>query len=265
MSTVRIALANVRVPRTPDDSVSLAIAAVGDAAGQGASVICFPECFVPGYRWPGTAASAPDPAFLERAWSSVADAARRAGITVILGTERMTDRGLQIAACVINPDGTIAGWQDKGQIDPSEEATYPALGNERHVFTAGPLTFGIAICHEGWRYPETVRWAVRRGAQVVFHPHAHVAEPGSYRPHTFADPANTFHEKAMLCRAAENTCFFASVNCASDGSGTTSAIVRPDGTLQCYQPYGQDGLLVADLDLSTATGLLASRCRTALL
>jgi Carbon-nitrogen hydrolase len=110
-------------------------------------------------------------------------------------------------------------------------------------------------------YPETVRWAVRRGAQLVFHPHAHVAEPGSYRPVTFADPANTFHEKAMLCRAAENTCYFASVNCASEGSGTTSAVVRPDGTLQCYQPYGQDGLLVADLDLSTATGWLASRCR----
>jgi predicted amidohydrolase len=96
----------------------------------------------------------------------------------------------------------------------------------------------------------------------VFHPHAHVAEPGSYRPVTFADPANTFHEKAVLCRAAENTCYFASVNCASEGSGTTSAVARPDGTLQCFQPYGQEGLLVADLDLRTATGLLASRCRT---
>ena len=262
MSVVRIALANVRVPATPDESVRLAIAAVADAARQGASVVCFSECFVPGYRWPGTITPLPDPAFLERAWRAVADAAKAARITVILGTERVTERGLQIAACVINPDGTTAGWQDKGQIDPSEEVTYAAFGTERHVFTAGPLTFGIAICHEGWRYPETVRWAVRRGAQVVFHPHAHVAEPGSYRPHTFADPANTFHEKAMLCRAAENTCFFASVNCASEGSGTTSAIVRPDGTLQCYQPYGQEGLLVADLDLSTATGLLAARCRT---
>ena len=262
MSVVRIALANVRVARTPDDSVHLATTAVADASRQSASVICFPECFVPGYRWPGRPAPPPDPAFLEGARSAIADAARGAGITVILSTERMTDRGLQITACVINHDGTIAGWQDKGQIDPSEEATYPALGTERHVFTAGPMTFGIVICHEGWRYPETVRWAVRRGAQVVFHPHAHVAEPGSYRPRTFADPANTFHEKAMLCRAAENTCYFASVNCASEGSGTTSAIVRPDGTLQCYQPYGQDGLLIADLDLSTATGLLASRGRT---
>ena len=262
MSRVRIALANVRVPSTPQESVLLATSAIDEAGRQGAIVICFPECFVPGYRWPGTTPPPPDPAFLERAWAEVAGAASAAHITVVLGTERVTDRGLQITACVINPDGTIAGWQDKGQIDPSEETSYPVLATERRVFAAGPLTFGVVICHEGWRYPETVRWAVRRGAQVVFHPHAHVAEPDSYRPVTFADPANTFHEKAVLCRAAENTCYFASVNCASEGSGTTSAVARPDGTLLCFQPYGQEGLLLADLDLNTATGLLASRCRT---
>lgn len=262
MSTVRIALANVRIPVSPEESVTLATSAVVEAGERGALVVCFPECFIPGYRWPGAAAATPDAAFLERAWTEVAKAAKAAGITVILGTERVTERGLQIAACVINPDGTVAGWQEKVQLDPSEESIYPAFGSERRVFKAGPLTFGVVICHEGWRYPETVRWAVRHGAQVVFHPHAHVAEPGCYRPASFADPANTFHEKAILCRAAENTCFVASVNCASEGSGTTSAIARPDGTLMCYQPYGQAGLLVADLDLREATGLLASRCRT---
>jgi len=262
MTTVRIALANVRIPATREESVDVATAAVAEAGRQGASVICFPECFIPGYRWPGTTPPAPDPIFLERAVAAVAEAARVAGITVILGTERLTDQGLQITACVIGADGTVLGWQDKIQLDPTEESIYPARGAGRRVFTVGPLTFGVVICHEGWRYPETVRAAVRQGAQVVFHPHAHVAEPGSYRPVTFADPANTFHEKAVLCRAAENTCYFASVNCASQGSGTTSAIAGPDGALQCYQPYGQEGLLVADLDLSAATGLLASRCRT---
>jgi predicted amidohydrolase len=106
-----------------------------------------------------------------------------------------------------------------------------------------------------------VRWPAKRGAQVVFQPHFHEAEPGSYRPSTFGDPANSFHEKAALCRAAENTCYFATVNYASSGSPTTSAVVRPDGTLLAYQPYGQPGLLIADIDLDAATGLLASRCQ----
>jgi predicted amidohydrolase len=162
---------------------------------------------------------------------------------------------------VIDPDGSIAGFQDKVQIDPSEEGTYTP-GSGRRLFHAGPMTFGIAICHEGWRYPETVRWAARRGAHIVFHPHFHEAEADSYRPVTFADPANSFHEKAALCRAAENTCYFATVNYASPGSPTTSAIVRPDGTLLSFQPYGEEGLLIADIDISTATGLLAARCRT---
>jgi predicted amidohydrolase len=194
--------------------------------------------------------------------SMVAEAARKATVAVILGTERITDRGLQISACVFNPEGAVVGWQDEGQLDPSEEDIYPAMGDDRRVFTVGELKFDVVTCHEGWRYPETVRWAVRRGAQIVFHPHAHRAEAGSYRPTTFADPANTFHETAMLCRAAENTCYFASVNYASEGSGTTSAIVGPDGRLLCYQPYGREGPLVADIELTKATRLLASRCRT---
>jgi predicted amidohydrolase len=181
-------------------------------------------------------------------------------VAVVLGTERIVDGRPRITALVIDRDGTRLGFQDKVQLDLSEEATY-AAGAGRHLFRTGPLAFGVSICHEGWRYPETVRWPARQGAQIVFHPHFHEAEPGGYRPSTFADPANTFHEKAALCRAAENTCFFATVNYASAGSPTTSAIVGPDGTVLAWQPYGKAGLLVADLDLSEATGLLASRCK----
>jgi predicted amidohydrolase len=261
VSTFRIALANLRFPAAPAESVTLAEQAIAEASTQHAGVICFPECFVPGYRGMGKTVPPPDAAFLERAWSAIAAAAAKANIAVVLGTERIVDGALFATALVINPDGTIAGFQDKVQLDPSEESTY-AHGTGRRIFQTGPLTFGIAICHEGWRYPETVRWPVRHGAQIVFHPQFHQAEPGSYQPSTYADPANSFHEKATLCRAAENTCYFATVNFASPGSPTTSAVIRPDGTLLSYQPYGKEGLLIADIDLSAATGLLAARCRT---
>jgi predicted amidohydrolase len=261
MSTFRIALANIQFPATPEESVALAEQAIAQASIERAGLICFPECFVPGYRLMGKAAPPPDPVFLERAWSAIAEAAAKANVAVVLGTERVVDGALRITALVIDREGTIAGFQDKVQLDPSEEGTY-SPGSGRRVFQTGPLTFGIAICHEGWRYPETVRWAARHGAQIVFHPHLHEAEPGGYRPSSFADPANSFHEKAALCRAAENTCFFATVNCASDGSPTTSAVVRPDGTLLSYQPYGKRGLLIADIDITEATGLLAARCKS---
>jgi predicted amidohydrolase len=262
MSTFRIALANIRYPATPDESITLAERAIAQALVAGAGLICFPECYVPGYRWPGRYVPPPDQAFLERAWSTIAAAAARANVGVILGTERVVDGRVFLTALVINRDGTIAGFQDKVQLDPAEGDLY-SPGSGRRVFQTGPLVFGVSICHEGFRYPETVRWPARHGAHLVFHPHYAEAENGSYRPATFADPANSFHEKAMLCRAAENTCYFASVNCASDGSPTTSAVVRPDGTLLAYQPYGKEGLLVADIDLTAATGLLAARCKPA--
>jgi predicted amidohydrolase len=257
---VRVALANVRFPASPDESVAAARDAVTRASAAGAAVVCFPECFVPGYRRGGGSAPPPDAGFLERAWAAVADAARAARIAVILGTERLVESAVVASSIVIDRDGSVAGFQDKVQIDPAEEGTYTP-GVERRVFRTGSLTFGVVICHEGWRYPETVRWAVRRGAQVVFHPHFHEAEGASYRPAAFGDPRNTFHESALLCRAAENTCFFASVNYASAGSPTTSAIANPDGTLLACQPYGEEGILVAELDLDQATGLLAKRYR----
>lgn len=261
MSIVRIALANIRPPTRRDESVALARAAIARAAAEGALIVCFPECSIPGYRVPGNTMPPPDAAFLEGAWSAIAEAARAAGIAVVLGTERLVDGVPRLTALVIDRDGTMLGFQDKVQLDPSEEGLY-SPGAARQCFTVGPLTFGVVICHEGWRYPETVRWAAMRGAELVFHPHFGDAEPGAYRPSVFADPLNSFHEKAMLCRAAENSCWFASVNCAIDGSPTTSAVVRPDGTVLAWQPYGEEGLLVADIDLALATGLLASRCRS---
>lgn len=262
MKRFRIALANIQHPANPEESVLLAEQAIAQSSVERADLICFPECFVPGYRGMGKVVPAIDPDFLERAWASIAAAAARANVALILGTERLVDRRLLATALVVDRDGKVLGFQDKVQIDPSEEGTY-SPGSGRQIFQTGPLTFGVVICHEGWRYPETVRWAAVRGAQVVFHPHFHQAEPGSYRPTTFADPANSFHEKAALCRAAENTCYFATVNFASDGSPTTSAVIRPDGTLLSQQPYGQPGLLIAEIDISAATRLLATRYKSA--
>jgi predicted amidohydrolase len=250
MATLRIALANLRVAEGPAESVERVVEAIRRAGRERADIVCFPECYVPGYRAPERRLPPPDVGFLERAWSLVADAAAANRTTVVLGTERIGAEGLLATALVIGPDGSSDGFQDKVQLDPSEEGTY-AFGSGRRLFQVCGVVFGVVICHEGWRYPETVRWAVRRGARAVFHLQHHPAGPG-----------DSFHDKAIACRAAENNCYFASVNIADPGSPTTSAVARPDGSLLCSQPRGEEGLLVADLDLDAATGLLASRLRS---
>ena len=260
---VRIALANIPYAASPDDSVARAEAAIAEAAREKAAVLCFPEAYIPGYRGETLVRPPADPAFLHAAWARLEKATANAGLTVAIGTERHGSGSAKprISMLVINPDGSRAGWQDKVQLDPSEDSEFEP-GTERQVFEAGPLKFGFSICHEGFRYPETVRWSAKRGAHIVFHPHYHWAEGDSYRPTSFADPKNTFHEKAALCRAAENTVYVASVNYASEGSGTTSVFVNPDGTVMKWQPYGKPGLLFAEIDTEKASGSLARRSRS---
>ena len=260
MNSYRIALAALPYPATPADALRRVVAAIDDAKAAQAQLLCFPEAYIPGYRWPGRPSLPADPAFLAHAHEQVAAAAGAARLTVVLGTERFAGQAVRLTALVALFDGSIAGYQDKVQLDPSEDAFYEA-GTDRMLFRSGPLQFGICICHEGFRYPETVRWAARRGAQLVLHPHYSEPEPGHHVPQGYADRENSFHEKATLCRAAENDCYFATVNCAVQHSPTTSAVVNPDGSLLCHQPHGEAGLLVADLDLQKATRTLAQRYR----
>lgn len=262
MTTLRIALANLEIPKSPEDALSSALAAIADAARMQARIVCFPEAYIPGYPWPTRKYAPVDGRFLDEAHWRVAQAAADNHIGVVLGTERIVAGRRRLTALVVQPDGEVAGYQDKVQLDPSEEedGRYEP-GDARQIYEISGVRFGVVICHEGFRYPETSRWAARRGAQLIFHPFYDEAVPGAFQPSVFADPRNTFHEKALLCRAAENSCFFAAVNCASAGSPTTSAVVGPDGVLLSYQPYGQPGLLVYDVDPAQATGLFARRFR----
>ncbi len=82
MSSCRIALANLPFPSTPEESVALAVQAIAAASVERAGIICFPECFVPGYRGMGKVVPPPDPLFLERAWSAIAASAAKADVAV---------------------------------------------------------------------------------------------------------------------------------------------------------------------------------------
>ncbi len=55
MSVFRIALASVRFPASPEESVTLTEQAIAQASIERADLICFPESFVPGYRGMGNA------------------------------------------------------------------------------------------------------------------------------------------------------------------------------------------------------------------
>ncbi len=257
MSTIRIAVASTPLTATVDEAVPAAVAAVEEAGRLGALIVCLPETGIPGHR--DQARLVPDVPSdaLEDALREVAEAARRARVVTIVGTERPTPAGREILSVVLGADGTRVGEQAKTQIDPTEEAHYIA-GTGRRVFTAAGVTFGIAICHEGFRYPEIVRSLVLGGAQIIFAPHFVTTDDGSL-PGRWCDASNPYNEKALLCRALENTVFVAASNVAGPDQGSATCIIAPDGTLVASLEYGAVGVVAADIDLSRADRLLALR------
>ena len=118
----------------------------------------------------GYASGDSTPEALERALAEAQAIASRYHIAIILPMDWSIGDKVYNVAQVISADGEIIGRQAKVQLDPSEDEWW-SPGDTRQVFEVEGLVFGIAICHEGFRYPETVRWAARQGAKVVFHPH----------------------------------------------------------------------------------------------
>jgi predicted amidohydrolase len=258
VSSVTIGLASPRPATSLEDGLARIDRLLADAAARGAALVCFPEAYLPGLRGLDFAVPAWDRAAHDRAVDAVSALARTHRVATIMGFERIADAGRQIASYVFDTDGGLVGWQTKNQVDPSEEWYY-VPGDTRRVFEVAGVRFGIAICHEGWRYPETVRWAAARGAKIVFHPQHTGSSTDGVRLTRFGQPEAPYYEKAMLCRSIENTIYFASVNYALPFPESATALIDPSGQVQAYLPYGEEGVLVQQIDVAQATGLLAGR------
>ncbi len=253
-----VALASPRIATSLDDGLEQVRACVGEAAAGGARIVCFPEAYLPGLRGQDFAVPAYGPADEARALEASRSIAREQGVATILGLEHIVPAGRQIGAAVIDAGGNLAGWQIKTQLDPSEERFY-VPGSGRRMFEIEGLRFGIAICHEGWRYPETVRWAAVRGAHIVFHPQHTGSDRDGIQLTTWGSPGAPYYEKAMMMRSIENTIWFASVNYGLRFQEAATSLIAPSGACQAHLPYGRPGVLVHSIDTGQATGLLAAR------
>ncbi|HUL80238.1 MAG TPA: carbon-nitrogen hydrolase family protein [Vicinamibacteria bacterium] len=252
---MRIALAQVPHPMSFGAGMEAVRKGIAAAAAARARLVCFPECCLKGMRGTGFPVEALTREEHDLALAQVREEAAAHRIHVVLPTERPEDGACQNVAYVVRADGAVQGYQTKNQI-PLEEETLFEPGLTRRLFQTDELRVGVVICHEGWRYPETVRWAAARGASLVLHPNF-CGGPG-----TPGDPparGMSFYEKAMACRAGENHVFFASVNFALPVQECATALMSPDGECVATGPLHDEALVVADVDPAAATGYLARR------
>jgi predicted amidohydrolase len=255
---MKVALASPPFPKSITDGLHQVEKLVKDAAAQQAEIICFPESYLPGYPAIEYEVAKHSPAQLQDALYEVCDIAAANNIAIIIPMDWYEGDAFLNTAHVISATGEVLGYQTKNQLDPTEDEIW-VPGTKRQLFEVNGLKFGITICHEGFRYPESVRWAARNGAKIVFHPHLAGSDVEGKLPVQWGSMDNPYYEKAMIMRAAENTIYFASVNYAMRYPESATSLIAPDGKCLLHHAYGKPGVIVYDINPDLATGLLAKR------
>ena len=256
--TLRVCLAALKQRPSVSDGVEKLISVLHECRDREVDIVCTPEAYLPGLRGASFDLPDPDQPAMERALKDLRAACRETGVAIIAGMEWQSELGLENRAFVISSAGRVLGYQTKNQITPGGESENYVPDGRRRVFAVKGVTFGITICHEGWRYPETVRWPAVRGARVVFQPQVTGSDERGQKPGKWGE---SFYEKAMQCRAGENSIYFASVNQAMKGQNSATSLIDPEGNLIEYIPCGKEDLLIADLDIGIATRLYTRRYR----
>src|SRR5262249_33088225 len=235
-----IGLASPGIATSIEDGLERMKRLIGEAAAQGAEIVCVPEAYLAGLRGQDFEVLPYDRTQQERVLQAGAQLARTYSVATILGMERLTDAGRQIVACVIDARGQILGYQTKNQLDPSEDPYY-VPGTTRQLFEVNEVKFGIATCHERCRYPEHVPWSASRGPKIVFHPQLTGSDRTGVRLTHWGSAEATYYEKAMMMRSIENAVYFASVNYGVRFQEAATTLIAPSGQLQGHLPYGQEG------------------------
>lgn len=255
---MKIALASPPFPESLADGLYWLEKLVSEAADKGAEIVCFPESYLPGYPGMGYQKKDRTPERLQLALNKVCEIAAANRIAIIVPMDWFIDEQLFNLAFVVAADGKVLGYQTKNQLDPTEDNLWIA-GTARNIFEVNGVRFGITICHEGFRYPESVRWAAQQEAKIVFLPHFGGSNKDGVVLKEWGARENPYYEKAVMLRAMENTIYVASSNFASRYSEAASSLVAPDGSCVVHGAYEGVGVVVAEIDVSKATGLLAKR------
>ena len=214
------------------------------ASRQGARLVIFPECALPGYCFDSRdealphAEEIPGPAV-----ESLGNTCRRLDVFAVMGMlERSGDR-LFNAAVLVGPRGLIGSYR---------KVHLPFLGIDRfntpgdrpfQVWDIGGLCVGLNICYDG-SFPESARVMTLAGADLV-------ALPTSWPP-----GSECASQHMVATRAMENTIYYAAVNRVGEERGFRfiggSRICDPSGKTLAAEEGDGEAVLYAEIDTAKA-------------
>jgi predicted amidohydrolase len=150
-------------PRPRDVQANLVRACELIADNASTDLLVLPELFLSGYALDDVAPLAVDLAGPEI--GELREAARAAGVGVVLGAAERVAEGIANSALCIDAAGELVGVYRKANPFGAEREVYVA-GNELVTVPLGGRVLGVMICFDV-EFPEVARTLARRGADLL--------------------------------------------------------------------------------------------------
>ncbi len=214
---------------------------VGQAAGKGVNIICFPELCISGYslrpKIDSFAETIPG-----KSTQAVLQMAKKYRLLILAGlAESDAGEGIFISHFAAGPDGLLGVYR-KIHLGPPEEGIYQP-GTECPVFRYRETFFAMELCFDA-HFPELSTILALKGAEVIFIPHA--------SPRESAQEKQTRWLRYLSARAYDNSVFLAACNQVGEGeSGLrfsgTALILTPRGEVIAADKGEGEEIIFADM------------------
>jgi N-carbamoylputrescine amidase len=259
-----VGLIQMALGSDPDKNLRKAIAAIEEAAEEGAHVVCLPELFLSPYFCQTEDASLfdlaePIPGPTTQALSKIA---RKLKVVLIAPLFERRAAGIyHNSAAILDADGSMAGLYRKMHI-PDDPSYY-----EKFYFTPGDLGFqafdtragriSTLICWDQW-YPEGARLSALQGASILFYPTAIGWHPHEKKQHGNAQ--RDAWQTVQRGHAIANGIYVAAVNrighetpdkkTAGIEFWGSSFIADPQGVILDEAAVDKEQIIVSEVDLA---------------
>jgi predicted amidohydrolase len=208
-----------------------------DASERGASVVITPETALTGYAWSEVVSWDGFAWDVVRAESALLfDAARRLGVTLLLGSTHFVDDDVLPMNCVyIVVNGEVTDRYDKCMLTDPDQLMYSS-GDRPVVLEVGGLRCGILVCYDIC-YPEMYARYRDLGVDVVLHAFYNAGFSG---PNILDELKPAW----IRVRAADNRMHLVAVNSSRAHASWGSRVARPDGSLASSLDAHETGVLL---------------------
>jgi predicted amidohydrolase len=241
-TSLKVAAVQMRSTRSLVENLSRITNSIHKCAKEGARVVVFPECALPGYF--GDAATKLSAEEIAAAEEQVAGACCAAGIYAVVGSAWRDGDKVFNSALIVTPAGKVIERYHKIQL----AEPWPKPGDHLSVFRIDGVPCSVIICHDE-RYPELVRLPVLAGAKLVFY----ISSESGLREEKKLEP----YRAQIQARAVENTVYVVQANAPANkdasGSHGQSRIIAPDGNIIEEASFFNEDVLIQTLDLRKAS------------